>query len=229
MIADKPTFAKGAGLMASFIVVFVLIFMPLFGHGKNGLEYLDDLYNSISKGSAYYIPKLKEEVKPYSGKAVSMSLEMGSPEQALQTEKMMKFTGASTTVSGSLLKVEGDLGKLLENCLADADLMYSNMGEKVKSKYSLNERQVLFNWWAAAKLMDKDLKKQKLFKEALVVTTVKKKGVETSYNYYTIEPQKISAKWGIVLFSLIFYVIYTIWYGFAIMFLFEGWGLRLEH
>jgi hypothetical protein len=229
MIADKPTFAKGAGLMASFTVVFVLIFMPLFEGGKNGLEYLDDLYNSISKGSAYYIPKLKEEVKPYSGKTVKMSLKMDSPEQALQTEKMMTFSGAATTVSGSLLKVEGDLGKLLENCLADADLMYSNMGDKVKDKYDINERQVLYNWWAAAKLMDKDLKKQKLFKEALVVTTVKKKGVETSYNYYTIEPQKITEKWGIVLFSLIFYVIYTIWYGFAIMFLFEGWGLRLEH
>lgn len=229
MIADKPTFAKGAGLMASFIVIFVLIFMPLFGNGKNGLEYLDDLYNSISKGSAYYIPKLQEEVKPYSGKTVKMSLKMDSSEQALQTEKMMKFSGAATTVSDSLLEVEGDLGKLLENCLADADLMYSNMGDKVKNKYGINERQVLFNWWAAAKLMDKDLKKQKLFKEAMVVTTVKKKGVETSYNYYKIEPQKISAKWGIVLFSLVFYVIYTIWYGFGIMFLFEGWGLRLEH
>ncbi len=34
---------------------------------------------------------------------------------------------------------------------------------------------------------------------------------------------------GIVIFSLIFYVVYTLWYGFAIMFMFEGWGMRLEH
>ena len=229
MIADKPIFAKGAGLMASFAVVFVLIFMPLFGGGKNGLEYLDDLYNSISKGSAYYIPKLQEEIEPFAGKMVNMTLKMDSSEQAMQTEKMMKFSGAVTSVSGSILNVEGDLGKLLENCLTDADLMYSNEGEKVKEKYGINERQVLYNWWAAGKLMDKDLKNQKLFKEAMAVTTVKKKGVETSYNFYKITPQKIADKWGIVLFSLIFYVVYTIWYGFAIMFLFEGWGLRLEH
>jgi hypothetical protein len=53
--------------------------------------------------------------------------------------------------------------------------------------------------------------------------------VETSYNYYLIEPQKISDRAFIVLFSLVFYVIYTVWYGFAIMFMFEGWGMELEH
>jgi hypothetical protein len=24
-------------------------------------------------------------------------------------------------------------------------------------------------------------------------------------------------------------VVYTLWYGFAIMFMFEGWGMKLEH
>jgi len=32
-----------------------------------------------------------------------------------------------------------------------------------------------------------------------------------------------------VIFSLVFYVVYTLWYGFGIMYMFEGWGLRLEH
>ena len=58
---------------------------------------------------------------------------------------------------------------------------------------------------------------------------VVKKAVEPSYNYYKIEPRKIGDLWGIVLFSLVFYVVYTMWYGFAIMFMFEGWGMRLEH
>ena len=79
------------------------------------------------------------------------------------------------------------------------------------------------------KEMDKELKDQKKFKEAKVVSLVKKKAVESSYNYYKIEPQKISDRWGIVIISLLFYVIYTLWYGFAIMFMFEGWGMRLEH
>ena len=56
-----------------------------------------------------------------------------------------------------------------------------------------------------------------------------KKAVECSNNYYHIAPQKIGDRFGIVIFSLVFYVVYTLWYGFAIMFMFEGWGLRLEH
>jgi hypothetical protein len=77
--------------------------------------------------------------------------------------------------------------------------------------------------------MEKGLKRQKKFKEAKVVALVVKKAVESSYNYYKIEPQKITDRWGIVIISLLFYVIYTLWYGFAIMFMFEGWGMKLEH
>ena len=113
--------------------------------------------------------------------------------------------------------------------LEDADLMYHNDGAAVSGKYGYEERQALYNWWRALKEMEKDLKKQKKFKEAEVVAQVKKKAVETSYNYYGIEPRKISSKIGIVLFSLIFYVIYTVWYGFGFMFMFEGWGLKLDH
>ncbi len=229
MIANKPTFAKGMGLMVSFAIIFVMIFMPIFGNGKNGLVFLDDLYNSISKGSAYYIPKLAEEIKPFEGKSVTLSLKMETAAQAAQTAKLFEKADASVSITGLQLMVQGDLGKILDNCLNDADLMYINDGPKVKDKYGLNERLVLYNWWLAAKQMDKDLKKQKLFKEASAVTNVQKRGLETSYNYYKIQPEKISAKWGIVLFSLVFYGLYTLWYGFATMFLSEGWGFRLVH
>lgn len=48
MIAIKSKFYSGLIMMALFTVVLVAIFMPLF-NGKNGLEYLDNLYNSISR------------------------------------------------------------------------------------------------------------------------------------------------------------------------------------
>ncbi len=76
--------------------------------------------------------------------------------------------------------------------------------------------------------MAKALKAQKMFEEADVVAMVTKKAIETAYNYFGIEAQKISDKYGIVIISLIFYVLFTLWYGFAILFMFEGWGLELE-
>ena len=60
MIANKKKFSGGLILLAVFVVVLIIIFSPVF-KGQNGLEYLDALYNSISKGSAYYIPKVLEE------------------------------------------------------------------------------------------------------------------------------------------------------------------------
>ena len=42
-----------------------------------------------------------------------------------------------------------------------------------------------------------------------------------------IEAQEIKTRWGTVLFSLVFYVLYTIWYGYGIMYIFEGLGFEL--
>jgi hypothetical protein len=228
MIAHKKEFFGGLGMMAAFVVVLIIVFSPVF-KGQNGLEYLDDLYNSISKGSAYYIPKVKEGADKFIGKSVDVTLVMANDEQAQQTAPLFMKAGALVNVSGPELKVSGDLGKILDNCIADADDMYHNKGEKVASKYGYNERRVLYNWWKASKSMDKDLKKQKKFEEAKVISLVIKKAVESSYNYYKIKPEKISDKLGIVIFSLVFYVGYTLWYGFAIMFMFEGWGMKLGH
>ncbi len=228
MIANKKEFFGGSLMLLAFIAILIIIFSPVF-KGQNGLEYLDALYNSISKGSAYYIPKVKEETGRFVGRSIEVTLTMADEKQADQTALLFKKGGASVIIAGDALQVTGDLGEILENSLADADNMYHNDGKGVSEKYGYNERQVLFNWWKALKAMDKDLKKQNKFKEAKVASLIVKKAIEPSYNYYKIVPQKISDRFGIVIFSLVFYVVYTLWYGFAILFMFEGWGLRLEH
>jgi len=228
MIANKKKFMLGLTMLATFMVVLIIFFSPVF-NGKNGLQYLDELYNSISKGSAYYIPELREDVQALSGSAVEMTLTLKSAEQARQTALLFEKAGALINVSESTLKVSGDLGAILQSCLEDSDAMYRNDGLKLSTRYGYDERQVMYNWWTAGKEMDKDLKKQKKFKAADMVAAVEKKAVETVYNYYRIQPQKISDRYAIVVLSLIFYVVYTVWYGFGFMYLFEGWGMKLEH
>ena len=164
----------GMGMLATFTAILILMFSPVF-KGQNGLEYLDALYNSISKGSAYYIPKVKAETDPFMGKPASMTLDLGDKEHAEKTALLFEKGGASAEVSENKLKVTGDLGKILDNCLIDADSMYNNDGQTVLGKYGYDERQVLYNWWKACKEMDKDLKRQKKFKEAKVVELLKKR------------------------------------------------------
>ena len=60
MIADPRKFYIGVGLLAFFAVVLVIFFLPVLD-GKNPMTYLDSLYNSISKQSAYHIPELKQQ------------------------------------------------------------------------------------------------------------------------------------------------------------------------
>jgi hypothetical protein len=228
MIANKPKFVTGMTLMVLFTAVFITIFMPLFG-GKNGLEYLDNLYNSISKGSAYYIDSAREEVQTLQTPDLTLTLTMKSEEQALQTVPILMKTGAQVGQDGVQLTVTGNMIQILNHCLDDAQHMYDNDAASVSAKYGYDGKMALYNWWSALKAMDFDLKKQKKFNAAKIAELVNKKAVETAYNYYGIQGQKISERIGVVIFSLIFYVVYTLWYGFGIMYLFEGSGLRLEH
>jgi len=227
-IPNKKLFFSGAGLLLMFSIILIAMFLPLL-NGHNGLEYMDNLYNSISKNSAYYIPKVRKKAETFSGAMIDVTLEFPSESQAGQTAVLFKNGKASVTVSGKQLKVSGDLGKILENTLTDADTMYQNKGNEISKKYGYSGKRVLFNWWTALKLVDKDLKNQKKFEAAKIVDLIQKKAVEPSYNYYGIESQKITERMGVVIFSLIFYVIYTLWYGFAILYMFEGWGLVLGH
>jgi hypothetical protein len=228
MIANKKRFSTGLVLMALFIVILVAVFMPLF-NGHNGLEYLDNLYNSISKGSAYYIDSVRTEVQALEQSDLTLNLTLGSEVQAEQSVPLLMKAGAQVGRDGNQLTVTGNMAKILGFCLDDAQLMYDNDGPAVTAKYGYGEKAALYNWWSVLKAMDFSLKKQKQFKAAKIADMVKAKAVETAYNYYGIEAQNISDRFGVVLFSLVFYVIYTLWYGFGIMDLFEGWGLRLEH
>jgi hypothetical protein len=216
----------GIALMVSFIVVLVVFFMPVFA-GQNGLDYLDNLYNSISKGSAYYIPKVNHLVEEHGPKEVTLNLKTADNAEAKKLEPLFAAMGATTAVEANNLMVNGDLQAIFAACLEDADAAYHNDDEALTAKYGAGARHVMYAWWEALHQMERDLKRQKIFASADLTHSVQAKTVECAYNYYGIEPQKISDRWGIVLFSLVFYVIYTVWYGYAIMYIFEGLGFEL--
>jgi len=234
MIANKKEFYGGAGLMAGFLAVLVLIFLPLYhdSHGKqqNGLNFLDDLFNSISKDSAYYIPKLKDDVKKsLQGKTMALDLKFENEAKAKEVEQLFIKAGAEAKAEGALINVKGDLDKIMGGCLEDADTLFHNQSDALRAKYGMDGKRVLYDWWLSLKSMKSALDGNEQFKEGKVVYSVMTKAVECSYNYYKVEPKSMSTCLGLVIFSLVFYVVYTLWYGYAIMFMFEGWGLKISH
>ena len=225
----KKKFTIGLGMVVLFAVVLVLIFMPLYA-GHNGLDYLDNLYNSISKGSAYYIPDLKNDAKQFDGKKVDLALNLGSVPAVQKAAALFEKAGAKAVEDGATLKVSGDLGRILQSSLQDADAMFKNNGGVVSQRYGIAKpKEALYTWWLSYNALSKSLNRQKAFAQSKFVDTVRAKALEVSYNFYKVEPQSIGSKWGIVAFSLLFYVLYTLWYGFGVMYLFEGAGYQLEH
>jgi hypothetical protein len=214
-------------MLVAFAVVLFGLFTPLF-NGHNGLEYLDALYNSISKASAYYIPQVKEESQAYKGKEINLTLKMENENQAIRAAMLLEAAGGAVTRNAATVKYKGDFGALLASCITDSDNMFHNKGDALESRYKKNARLMLYAWWTTLKEVIKEFNRQQQFANAKFTGTIQKKVVECAYNYYGITPQNIGDRWGIVLFSLIFYVVYTVWYGYAVMYLFEGAGFQLE-
>ena len=236
IVRHKKPFSVGVVLAISFFAVLLLIFSPLFG-GKNGLDFADESFNKLAKGSSYFIPKVAKNNEKFMGKLFSVSINMdkegdkpGDAEKRAElASKLYTTAGAATEINGAALKVEGDLGKVLEAALQDSDAMFKNEGEKIKSKYGVDDEKKMFRQWHnTLTKIDKAFKKDKKFEEASIVSAVAKKAVEPAYNFYQVDANKVADHAGMMSGLLIFYVAYTMWWGFAIFYMFDGIGLSMK-
>lgn len=227
LIKSKKNFSIGILLTFGFFGLFMLIISPVFS-GKNGLEYADDIFNKLAKGSSYFIPKMAKSNEKFMGKQFSVTIKYDKLEDAQRTAQLFTTSGAKVEQQEGTLEIEGDLGKTLSAVIKDSDFMYKNEGEQVKSIYGYDEKRVMKDWWQALNKIDKAFRANRLFEDAKMVSDVNKKVVEAGYNFYKIEAVKVSEKAVTMSGLLIFYVLYTMWWGFAILYLFEGIGLTAK-
>ncbi len=227
MIANKKEFNTGLTMFAGFWILFYILMSPVFS-GKNLLDYMDNLYNMISKKSSYYIPVVQKKLADYQGQQVSFSVK-AKGEQVARLTRMFEAGGATVTPEGEKLKITGELSAIVANALADSEAMFNNDGKAVAAKYGSEERAVMYDWWEAFKAAEKEMNKHSKFNEGKIFNNAQTKAIEPAYNYYGIESVPIKEKWGTVVLSLVGYVAYTLWFGFSILFMFEGWGMKLEH
>ena len=226
LVKQKGLFIKGLVMAVAFLVVLVLMFSPIFG-GENAMVAADKLFNSIAKGSTNYFPGLVKKNAEYANKTFDVSLKLKDQDMAQKSAKVLTAAGAKVTGETAEIKVNGDLGAVISAALKDSEAMFNNRDAELSAKYGMPGQEALYVWWNAFKEVDKDLKRQKQFKESTFVGDVVKKGIEVAYNFANIVPESASFRMGILSFSLIFYVIYTLWWGLAVMFIFEGIGLQM--
>jgi len=223
----KKHLIQGILLMVTFMAVFVMLFMPIFPKGQNGLEYADDFFNKLSKGSSYFIPEIAKGVEKLKGKEVELSIKV-KKESLDKAKGVAVASGLTANVQGEELIIKGDLGKSMTQVLADADAMYQNDGKKVADFYKMEEKAAMKLWWDMLKDIVFKLQKAGKIDEAKIVNNVQKKALEPAYNFYKIEAEKVINNIPLLAFLLVFYVIYTLWYGFAIFDIFDGFGLSMK-
>ena len=228
MIVDKKEFRTGALLGVSFLVVLAIMFMPLFG-GRNAFEASDRLFNSIAKGSTYFIPRVSKENQEYIGKQIDVTISLDNAEMVRRASRLFFNAGATVTEGEkNQLKVQGDLGKILQLTIQHADAVFHNHGDELAQQYGYHQKEILYAWHRSLKAMNKSLTKQENFKEAAWIEEVLKRTVEVAYNFFKIEPRSAGSAAVPLSFALIFYVVYTMWWGYAILFMFEGMGLQMK-
>jgi hypothetical protein len=245
--SSKKHLGYGIVLALSFWILLFLIFSPIFpktseGQTQNGLQWADEMFNKLAKGSSYFIPKVQKNSEKHMGKMFSAKFNVSKPEDKpgdaeqrahRAAQLFIVNPGGKVEVNGSELKIEGDLGLVLKAALEDADVMFHNEGDKLKAKYATamgtdDVKQIFRQWNNTLPKIDKAFKKEGKIEESQIVSDVTKKAIEASYNFYGVEAVQVKEKAGLMTFLLVFYVVYTLWWGFAIFFIFEGIGLTMS-
>lgn len=220
--------ALGIILLAVFAIILVLIFMPIFGGGQNGLAFSDKFFNSLAKGSSNHIADMRKLAQTMVGTPFVAEIKMTDPAQAKETETLYSLAGAQSEVAGPNLKISGDLGQVLLKAVDDADGLFNEQGGKLEAQYHYDPKKVLKNWWYSFNKLAAAMTKQNKFDLAKAIAQVQTRALEPGYNFAGIAPYKVSDKAFLLGIMLVFYVFYTLFYGFGIYELFAGLGLRME-
>lgn len=229
IIRHKKPFYIGAILLAGFFSLFYFLLTPVFstkdGPKLTGLEYADEVFNCLSKGSSDFFPQTFAAARSMEGKDVSLSA--GMPKKLRVTAvTLLRETGIEPRMDGNRIIFQGNLGRILLAATEDSRLLFNNSGGALIEKYGgLKPLAISGAWWHLLAPTVKKLEIMGKNAESRAVGTVVVRGIEPANNFYGIQALKVSENIPLISGFLLFYIIYTIWYGFAVYEIFKGFGL----
>jgi hypothetical protein len=225
IVVRKTKFTVGIVLTVTFfIILFVMHTGTMFGiNGKSLVDYTDEMFVSVSKGSVYFIPQIIKKSNEYVGRTIDIKIK-GDEKTAMLFEK----ANAKVQLENAELKITGDLGEIQKSAAQDADLLFRGEDKTLYDKYGIGGKEVIKRWWASLKAMEGPLRKAKKFEEIELLSKVRIKALEPAFNYYGVEAASAGDYVIGITAIVVCYVLYTVWWGFAIYFLCEGVGLLVK-
>lgn len=231
LILHRSPFLKGLLLLSSFVLLLWVMMLPLFkdseGNRQTSLQYADTIFNELSKGSSFFIPQVLQIVKDL--KSTNTSLSISMPDAALANLALLELQKSGLTdaqLSDGKLSFHGNLAAVLHRALDDSAYLYDNDGEALSERYeNAKPLDIARAWWHMLNPAIKELQKQNHLAEAAAVEQVVRRAIEPANNFYGLPTANVAENALLLCALLAFYVLYAIWYGFAIYNLFDGFGL----
>lgn len=233
LIHNKKYFLKGFALLITFFIALYAMFHPLLtdeaGNKVNALHFSDELFNSLAKGSAYFIPKVTKQAAGLEGNAIDVTVKQKDAAAATEAANLVAHAGLTAEAKDNTVHITGDLGKMLGVVVSASDKLYNNDDKAVAEMFGdADGVKSMKAWWGLLHPMVKELQKQKKVEEAEVVAAVNGKAIEPAYNFFGIRGERVADRAAVVISLLAFYVLYTMWYGYAIFDIFNGIGLSMS-
>jgi hypothetical protein len=225
LVVNKKEFTLGAVLTVTFFVfLFVIHTSTVISiKGKSLVNYTDEMFVSVSKGSVYFIPELVKTEDKSVGKPLDVKIKKNE-----KTALLFERANARVELKNGEMEIKADLGEILKNALNDADAVFKGDDKRLYDRYGYTGKEVIRQWWLSLKEIEGVYKKSKKFDDIKSLETVRVKALEPAFNFYGVEAASASQHALGISGIIVFYVIYTVWWGYAIYFLSEGIGLLMK-
>jgi hypothetical protein len=250
MLSNKNKLQLGLIGIISFMAMLIVWVSPVAPGHLTGLQWTDQFFNGLTKASAYQFPKVFKDSERFIGKTFNLNYRASNENETKMLEKLYTSFGAKVDVQGTNLTISGDLGRVSQGILSYSEDFFNNRRKDMTNVLGFDSKDGLYSIYLSQKALEKSYLRNNQASELQFVREIQERGIEPAYNfdgivaagapkpvegeyalgalrsYPSIEQSPVGIKEMIILSGLIiFYLLYTCWYGFSLMYLLEGAGV----
>ena len=225
LVADARKLKLGLAGLVLFSVAMAMFLFPFSGD-RSALAWSDNLFNELSKSSANFVSEAEGRARKTVGQPVDLGVHPRDLADRSQIVRLLRANGFQARITDDdRVRVSGDLGRLALAATADAEAAFRNDRSALQAKYGTNGYEPIYHWWTVFDGLTRRYVQENRGTEADFAKFMSSKVLEPAYNFRGIRCCDIGGNAFPAAVLLVFYVAYTLWYGFSILNVFEGLGI----
>ena len=208
--------------------VIVLGFLPLID-GRSALVWADDLFNQLAKNSTDHLDEAKQRAQPYEGLEIDISV---NPMDVVDDGKVARIVSMAglegRAIGDGRVRITGDLGRLSREAIADGELAFRNHTDRLAANRGMPSSEAIYCWWIIFDGLTRRYVQEGRGQDANFTRFVSTKVLEPAYNFRGIEARRTDQCIRPLVLLLSAYIVFALWYGFSMLYLFEGLGIPVR-